>query len=97
MFLLNNILGRRVCRNCGASYHVVNIPPKQEGVCDECGGELYQRADDTVETVENRIEVYNSQTKPLINYYEEIGNIAHLDGAAPLDEVLAEIVKVLGE
>ena len=77
--------------------HVVNIPPKQEGVCDECGGELYQRADDTVETVENRIEVYNSQTKPLINYYEEIGNIAHLDGAAPLDEVFAEIVKVLGE
>lgn len=95
--LMNRLTGRRVCRSCGASYHIVNIPPKQEGVCDECGGELYQRADDTVETVENRIEVYNSQTKPLINYYEEIGNIAHLDGSAPLDEVFAGIVKVLGE
>ncbi len=95
--LMTRLTGRRVCRSCGASYHIVNIPPKQEGVCDECGGELYQRADDTVETVTNRIEVYNSQTKPLINYYEEKGNIAHLDGAAALDDVFADIVKVLGE
>ena len=94
--LMTRLTGRRVCKECGATYHVVNIPPKQEGICDECGGELYQRADDTVETVENRIEVYNSQTKPLIDYYEEKGNIAHLDGAAELDEVFAEIVKILG-
>ena len=95
--LMTRLTGRRVCKSCGATYHVVNIPPKQEGICDECGGELYQRADDTVETVENRIEVYNSQTKPLIDYYEAIGNIAHLDGAAPLDEVFAGIVSILGE
>ena len=73
--LISRLTGRRVCRNCGATYHAVNIPPKEEGICDICGGELYQRADDNRETVENRIEVYKSQTAPLINYYGEQGNI----------------------
>ena len=76
---------------------MTNIPPKKEGVCDVCGGELYQRDDDTAETVSNRIEVYNSQTKPLIDYYENAGNIAHLDGSINPDELLAEIVKILGD
>lgn len=94
--LITRLIGRRVCRNCGASYHVVNMPPKTEGVCDTCGGELYQRADDTKETVENRIEVYEAQTKPLVDYYEKAGVIAHIDGATGLDNVFADIVNVLG-
>lgn len=95
--LMTRLIGRRVCRSCGASYHVVNMPPKAEGVCDTCGGELYQRADDTEATVENRIEVYNSQTKPLVDYYTGKGNIAEIDGAAGLDNVFTAIVNVLGE
>lgn len=95
--LITRLTGRRVCKACGASYHVVNIPPKKEGVCDACGGELMQRADDTAETVANRIEVYEAQTMPLIDYYEKAGNIAHIDGATGLDNVFADIVKALGE
>ncbi|MBR4862565.1 MAG: adenylate kinase [Firmicutes bacterium] len=95
--LITRLTGRRVCKACGASYHVVNIPPKTEGICDRCGGELIQRADDTIETVTNRIDVYEKQTKPLVDYYEKAGNIAHIDGATGLDNVFADIVKALGE
>ena len=95
--LITRLTGRRVCKACGASYHVVNIPPKTEGICDRCGGELIQRADDTIETVANRIDVYEKQTKPLVDYYEKAGNIAHIDGATGLDNVFADIVKALGE
>ncbi len=95
--LMTRQTGRRVCKACGASYHVVNIPPKKEGICDTCGGALMQRADDTAETVTNRIEVYDAQTKPLVDYYEKAGNIAHIDGATGLDNVFADIVKALGE
>ncbi|MBN7773679.1 adenylate kinase [Clostridium aminobutyricum] len=95
--LMIRLIGRRVCRNCGATFHVVNMPPAKEGVCDVCGGELYQRSDDTEATVANRIEVYNSQTMPLVDYYAEKGNIAHIDGAAGLDNVFTAIVNVLGE
>ena len=95
--LIFRLTGRRVCKQCGASFHVVNIPPKVEGICDRCGGELVQRADDTEETVKNRIAVYKEQTMPLIDYYTKADNISTLDGAAPLDECFAEIVKVLGE
>ena len=95
--LITRLTGRRVCKACGASYHVVNIPPKKEGVCDICGGELVQRADDNIETVTNRIDVYEAQTKPLIDYYEKAGNIAHIDGSTGLENVFADIVKALGE
>ena len=95
--LMERLTGRRVCKSCGASYHKVNIPPKKEGVCDVCGGELSQRADDNAETVANRIEVYEAQTMPLVEYYEKAGNIAHIDGATGLDNVFADIVKALGE
>jgi adenylate kinase len=95
--LMVRLTGRRVCKSCGASYHVVNIPPIKDGVCDACGGELVQRADDNAETVANRIEVYEAQTMPLIEYYEKAGNIAHIDGATGLDNVFADIVKALGE
>ncbi len=94
--LVSRITGRRVCKACGASYHIVNIPPKKEGICDACGGELFQRADDTEETVANRIDVYESQTMPLIDYYEKAGVISHVDGAAGLDNVFAKIVEILG-
>lgn len=95
--LITRLTGRRVCKACGASFHVVNIPPKKEGVCDYCGGELIQRADDNLETVTNRIDVYEAQTMPLIEYYENAGNIAHIDGSTGLDNVFADIVKALGE
>ena len=95
--LMSRLTGRRVCKACGASYHVVNFPPKKEGVCDVCGGPLIQRDDDNAETVANRIEVYEAQTMPLIEYYEKAGNIAHIDGATGLDNVFADIVKALGE
>ena len=95
--LITRLAGRRVCKTCGASYHVINIPPKKEGVCDVCGGLLIQRADDNPETVANRIEVYEAQTKPLIDYYEKAGNIVHIDGSTGLDNVFSDIVKALGE
>ena len=83
--LIKRLTGRRVCKNCGASFHVVN------------GGELIQRADDNLETVTNRIDVYEAQTKPLIDYYEKAGNLAHIDGTTGLNNVFADIVKALGE
>lgn len=95
--LMTRLIGRRVCKNCGATYHVTNMPPKAEGICDKCEGELMQRADDTESTVENRIEVYNKQTKPLLDYYDRLGNIAHLNGTIGLEELFAEIVSILGE
>lgn len=95
--LITRLTGRRVCRKCGASFHVVNIPPKTEGVCDYCGGELYQRDDDTVETAENRISVYDTQTKPLVDYYTKTGCIVNIDGATGLENVFADIVTALGE
>ena len=95
--LMTRLTGRRVCRKCGASYHVVNIPPKTEGICDVCGAELEQRKDDNEETAANRIEVYNNETKPLIDYYEKAGNIAHIDGTTGLDAVFNAIVDVIGD
>ena len=95
--LIARLTGRRVCRKCGASFHIVNVPPAKEGICDVCGGELYQREDDSEETVRNRIEVYKNQTMPLVDYYTKAGNIATIDGAGELDEVFAEIVSALGE
>ena len=89
--LMERLIGRRVCRACGASFHVKNMPPAKEGVCDSCGGELYQRADDTEETVANRISVYEAETMPLVDYYEKAGNIAHVNGANALDAVFADI------
>ena len=95
--LIKRLTGRRVCKDCGASYHIVNIPPKKEGVCDICGGELIQRKDDNNETVENRINVYEEQTAPLIGYYKEAGSLVDFDGEASLDEVFDAIVQAIGE
>lgn len=95
--LIKRLTGRRVCKGCGASYHIVNIPPKKEGVCDICGGELIQRKDDNIETVENRINVYEEQTAPLIGYYKEAGSLVDFDGEASLNEVFDAIVQAIGE
>lgn len=93
--LVERAVGRRMCRKCGASFHVQFNPPKKEGVCDECGGELYQRADDTRETMENRLSVYESSTQPLIDFYEARGKCRTVNGDQPIDKVFADIVKVL--
>jgi adenylate kinase len=95
--LMTRILGRRVCKKCGATYNIPNMPPKVDGICDVCGGELMQRADDTRETVENRIEVYDSQTKPLLEYYKEAGVISRLDGTTGLENVFGAIAGILGD
>ena len=95
--LMARLTGRRVCKGCGASYHVINIPPKQEGICDICGGELEQRKDDNEETAANRINVYEEQTAPLIGYYKETGALADFDGELPLDEIFEKIVEAIGE
>lgn len=95
--LMKRLLGRRVCKKCGATFNVSGMPPKKEGICDVCGGDLYTRADDTEETVNNRIDVYNRQTKPLLAYYERVGNIEHLDGSIGLENVFNEIKRILDE
>lgn len=88
--------GRRACVNCGATYHIVSAPPKVEGVCDHCGGKLTIRDDDKPETVQKRLTVYHDQTQPLIDYYRKAGILHSVDGTKPLDDVFADIVKVLG-
>jgi len=93
--LIPRLTGRRVCRKCGASYHMIFNPPKQEGVCGQCGGELYQRSDDTIETAKNRLNVYNQQTEPLISFYQEQGLLKRINGDQPIDQVLSDILKAL--
>lgn len=95
-FLVDRLTGRRVCRICGATFHVVNKAPKVEGVCDKCGGELYQRNDDKIETVSNRLDVYAAQTAPLIEYYQSKGVMSSIDGSKSMEDVLADIRSALG-
>ncbi len=95
-FLVDRLTGRRVCRTCGATFHVTNKAPKVEGVCDKCGGELYQRNDDKVETVSNRLDVYAAQTAPLIEYYQSKGIMSSIDGSKSMEDVLADIRTALG-
>lgn len=95
--LIGRLTGRRICRSCGATYHMIFNPPKVEGVCDKCGGELYQRDDDTEETAKNRLEVYERQTAPLLEYYNKTGLLVNVNGNQLMEQVLAEILKVLGK
>lgn len=94
--LKERLTGRRICRSCGATYHKIFNPSAVEGVCDKCGGELYQRKDDNEETVGNRLDVYVSQTKPLLDYYSLAGNLVNINGQQSIDLVFAEIQDVLG-
>ena len=93
--LLKRMTGRRVCRQCGAPYHIVNMPPKKEGVCDLRGGEVYQRADDTEETVKNRFKVYNEQTLPLTDYYAKTGKLVPIESAGGPKDVFEAIIREL--
>jgi adenylate kinase len=93
--LVRRLTGRRVCRNCGASFHVVSAPPKQEGVCDACGGELYQRADDNAETVSKRLEVYDAQTAPITDYYRAQGILKTVDGTREIGLIQSELNDLL--
>lgn len=93
--LIERAIGRRICKDCGAVFHVKFTPPKEEGVCDLCGGDLYQRDDDTVETISKRIEVYYKQTEPLIDYYSEKGLILDVDGSKDKGLLFKEIVDAL--
>ncbi|NLT95725.1 MAG: adenylate kinase [Clostridia bacterium] len=94
--LIERLTGRRVCKSCGATYHVIFNPTKKDGTCDKCGGELYQRNDDKLETVGNRLDVYEAQTAPLIEYYEKKGLLKDIDGSQSMDVVLSNVLAALG-
>jgi adenylate kinase len=95
--LLRRLTGRRVCRRCGTAFHLVSAPPKVEGRCDQCGGELYQRDDDAEGTVARRLDVYQTQTAPLLDYYRRRGLLARVAGEGPVDQVAASIQKAVRE
>ncbi|MBQ3286792.1 MAG: adenylate kinase [Firmicutes bacterium] len=95
--LVERLTGRRMCRKCGAIYHMLYNAPAKEGVCDACGGELYQRDDDKLETVTNRLDVYEAQTAPLIGFYEQQGKLFTVNGDQPINAVLADLGKALGQ
>lgn len=94
--IINRMGGRRACVNCGATYHIVNIPTKVEGICDSCGKEVILRDDDKPETVQKRLQVYHEQTQPLIDYYKNQGILKSVDGTRPMETVFADIVEILG-
>jgi adenylate kinase len=93
--LIRRLTARRTCKTCGAIYHIINMPPKVDGICDVDGGELYQRADDSEETILNRLEVYQKQTAPLIGYYRELGLIRDIDAGGSAAETDALALAVL--
>ena len=95
--LTDRIVGRRVCPKCGASFHIENLKPKVEGICDYCGAELIQRKDDTLETVTPRLEVYNTSTAPLLDYYKKQGILKCVDGEGEVEQIFANILKALGD
>jgi len=94
--LLERLTGRRICSQCGATYHITLNPPKEEGVCDKCGGQLYQRDDDKIETVKTRLEVNEKQQKPLLDFYKKKNCLQEIDGNQDIDDVFASIERVLG-
>lgn len=94
--LVDRIVGRRVCKNCGAGYHITNLKPKKEGICDVCGSELTQRKDDTKETVVTRLDVYTNQTKPLLEFYQNQNLVKEVNGLGDIDAIFNEIKKLLG-
>ena len=93
--LIERATGRRICKNCGSTYHIKFNPTTQENICDNCGGELYQRADDNAVTMKNRLDTYDKSTRPLIDYYKSRGNYIELDGRKPIADVTAELIRIL--
>lgn len=94
--IIKRMSGRRACLNCGATYHVEHIPPRQNGICDTCSSELVLRDDDKPETVKNRLDVYHKQTRPLIDFYNKKGVLKTVDGTADMQNVFAAITSILG-
>ena len=94
--IIRRMSGRRACVSCGATYHLVHIPTKVEGICDRCGSELILRDDDKPETVQKRLKVYHEQTQPLIDYYTEKNVLVEVDGTVDMEDVFNAIVKVVG-
>lgn len=95
--IIQRLSGRRVCRNCGALFHVHNRPPKKENICDLCGGEVYQRADDNEETIRTRMDVYLKNTRPIIEYYETQGKLKQVDSDKESVEVQADLMQIVHE
>ena len=94
--IMERMSGRRVCEHCGASYHLVAVPPKQEGICDKCGGKLIQRKDDAPETVKARLEVYHKETEPLMAFYAQRGLLRSVENQPTVEETSQAILHVLG-
>ena len=92
--VIERLTGRRICRNCGAIFHMKNNPPKEEGICNECGGEVYQRPDDNEETIQTRMDVYLDNTKPVIEYYEDQGKLKKVDADRDSQEVQESLMKI---
>lgn len=93
--LIERAVGRRICKNCGATYHIKFNPSKNEKICDKCSGELYQRADDNAETMSKRLATYEKSTRPLTDYYKQRGLYLEIDGRKPIAEVTAELFRAL--
>lgn len=93
--IINRMSGRRVCENCGRPYHLVNLKPKKDGVCDDCGGTLVQRKDDHPDTVLARLDVYHKETEPLADYYRKQGKLVNVEGQDVVDETTALILKAI--
>ena len=93
---LERLSGRRQCRECGTIFHLMFVPPQVEGVCDKCGGELYQRDDDKPEAIKERLAIYRAETMPIVGYYEEKGVLVKVDGAGSPDDVVTQILEKLG-
>lgn len=94
-FLIKRLSNRRICENCGAIYHLINLPPKKEDVCDKCGGKLIQREDDKIEVIKRRLGVYHKLTRPIIDYYRKKGNFFKISGEGKLEETITMIKEVL--
>ena len=94
--IVSRMSGRRACLDCGATYHIVSLPPKTEGKCDHCGSDLVLRDDDKPETVQKRLSVYHEQTQPLIDYYKKQGILKSVDGTQPMEAVFTAITDILG-
>jgi adenylate kinase len=93
--VIQRLSGRRTCKKCNAIYHITNIPPKKEGKCDKCGGELFQRDDDKPEAIKKRLDVYKQQTEPLIDFYTKKRNIVDVETEKPLDDIFNDVVAVI--
>ena len=93
--LMQRLAGRLTCESCGAVFNIYTSPPRQDGICDNCGGNLHHRADDNEETISNRLRVYEAQTKPLVGYYAERGKLLRLDGEREIEEIFADVVRLV--